>query len=143
MSDTETPLLRTKDDVCEYLKDYAGLNFRMSSYFRRGLIKFETGNDVWPESWYSKNAWENRSWPLVFELIEAMYGVNNFKLYYDRANDFHHIEFDLLGERYDVQWYKVYSVTRMRDGAKTTLYYHVHNVTEFFTSGNYLEMKVY
>lgn len=131
-----TQQLRSILAIQEYLNSYRGYA-ELAEKFASGHFRVEFGADDWPERWYTALAWENRSWPLIFSLMEQIQGINDFKLYYDRNEDFHHIEFTLEGERYDVQWYKVYSVTRLRDKQKNTLYYHDFQVVDFFRNNRH------
>ena len=130
------PILRSKDEVCNWLfqqRDYK----QIALWIKRGQLHFECGNDRWNPAYYCETAWEKKSWPLVFGLAYEMRKADNFKLYYDANQDFHHIEFDLDNERYDVRWYKIYSVTRITDGATWSFNSNEKNVIDFFKRGEH------
>jgi hypothetical protein len=134
--------LRTREDVSAHLNaEPYYVHNGLAARFNSGDIRVECGNDVWPEDWYSDLAWERMSWPLVFGLMESLPGANDFRLHYRRDHDFHHVEFTLDGERYDVQWYKIYTVTRLRDGQKMTFCRLYDRVVDFFRRGEHRDEK--
>lgn len=99
--------------VQEYL-NYLPTNDR--TQFEKLDITF--GDDDWPEGWYS-DPHISVNLPIVQNLTWS--GAKNnratkFHIWYDRFNDVHKIEFTLDGERYTIEWYKVFKLTRHSDG---------------------------
>lgn len=138
---TATKKLRTTEEICDYLyREPSHVYHLLADWIRRGQVRIECGHDQWRPDWYSEFAWENRSWGLLFELALKVRGSNDFKLYYDPKQDFHHIDFTLDGVRYSVRWYKVYAIDR-EDGKTVTLYYNESGVEDFFVRGRYKEEK--
>ena len=133
--------LRNIVDICEYLRSQEYPSYQLLAFrLEQGDIKITFGNDTWNPNWYSETAWEKRSFPLVFSLMDQLGTSNNFHLYYDSNKDFHHIEFDFDGDRYDVRWYKVYGITRLSDKKDTTLN-NEYGVVDFFRRGHHRDFK--
>jgi hypothetical protein len=104
------PILRTVEQLCSYLHQqppFCSSYALIADWLKRGQVKVSCGFDEWRFDWYTVNAWENKSWPFFFEFILKMPKADDFLLYYDARNDYHHIEFNLEGKRYKVRWYKV------------------------------------
>ena len=136
------PILRSNEQVAEYLeKDGFEPWKALAARVRAGDLSFEFGNAEWPSDWYTPNAWENKSWPLVFAMAMRLPEIKKFKLYYRRDHDFHHIDFEYQGEAYSVRWYKVYGANRVRDGKSVTFYIHYDDVVNFFARDKHREDK--
>lgn len=54
-------------------------------------------------------------WKKLHEMAEnlgSIQGSANFYVWYDPKHDFHHLEFDLDGGHYDIEYYKIFTCTK-------------------------------
>lgn len=102
-------------------------------YAKLRKFNFQIAAPNWKPEYYS-DPYGNISIQLMAQIAEHCDGSDNFKLYYDPREDFHHVEFDYNGDSYDIRWYKVYSMTRKSDG-KSVLFGRIgngHQIVDFF-----------
>jgi len=129
-------------NVSEYLADpYYGIEKRK---YEIGSLKITIAEPNWKPEWYS-DPYRNISMPLALQIAKECRSSNNFKVFYDPNEDFHHITFDYDGDAYDIQWYKVYSMRRLSDN-KTVLFGRIGNhyqVSDFLRSAGHKTERWY
>ncbi len=72
-------------------------------------------------------------------------GSANFYVWYDPKHDFHHLEFDLDGGHYDVQYYKIFTVSKngiTRFQYTRGFHYYDTDVIDFFRMGKHKTWEV-
>lgn len=71
--------------------------------------------------------------------------ATNFRIWYDQQHDFHHLEFDLEGDHYDIRYYKVFAITKNKNTeflAEKLFNYVTSRVSDFFHRGKHREWVV-
>lgn len=103
-----------------------------------GELAISVAEPTWPEEWYL-DPYRRVSIPLALQLAREVLDVKQIHVWYDREQDFHHIDFDVDGESYSIQWYKVFTLKRNRDGAEVMFGRYSHRIPEFFARSKHKE----
>ncbi len=99
-----------------------------------GDLKIDIASKNWPDDWYSDPHF-NISVPMALEIAKRISAVKEFKIFYIRKIDFHHIMFDLDGDTYCIQWYKIFTVSRKSDLKK--VYLGRYEIPDWFGNGKH------
>ena len=98
------------------------------------------------ERWYQTTQHIDTLKDIAKDIVGRGLPATNFKLWYDRDHDFHHLAFDLDGSHYDIRYYKIFGVTKDRcTGFMSEKHfgrYDDHEIVWFFARGAHREWKV-
>lgn len=119
-----------------YYSDPQGGGAAIKTRFDSGDLKIDFAPKNWRDDWWT-DPYFRVSVPIVLELVRALPGVKEFKLYYTPATDFHYVRFEYEGDEYAVQWYKVFCLYRKSDKKSCNFGFDRYGIAPFFRRGDH------